>query len=261
MNLGTIVYCPPNGTLHSAAFMANLAKFAHRYPTYIISNDDNWKPARLIDNPEKIGRRPAYAINNYLFFKALELARDAGLTYFIYLESDSRIYGDFWDEAVFAEHKRLYPDGIDFAGTPIVWDVNSGGNEFAKAVIAKAFAFQEASGIAAGFYGGRHPHDCSASTYYVNGSGGVYRTEAMLMLFAGLFSDIIGNSRRLIAYDLECGRRLWFNYGPRASDHVGWLTTTYSGYGDCILNYEARKNLLLSGKARIVHQVKDGWVP
>lgn len=261
MNLGTVLYCPPRGRLNSDAFLANLGQFKSRYPIHVISDDGNLKPERLIDNPEKIGRRPAYAISNYIFFKALELARDAGLTYFLYLESDSRVYGDFWDEAVFAEHQQRYPEGIACAGTPIVWDVNSGGNDFAKAVIAKAFAFQETSGIAAGFYGGRHPQDCSASAYYVNGSGGVYRTEAMLMLFAGLFSDIIGNSRRLIAYDLECGRRLWFNYGPRAVDHVGWLTTTFSGYGDCILDYEARKALLLSGRTRVLHQVKDGWVP
>ena len=48
----------------------------------MISDDQSWSPSRLITSPEVVGRRPAFAINNLIFLRALQLARDAGLEFF-----------------------------------------------------------------------------------------------------------------------------------------------------------------------------------
>lgn len=261
MNLGTVCYIPPNGRLHSDAFVENIRRYKSRYAVLIMSDDPQWQPARIIDNPEKIGARPKWAINNYVFFKALQLARDAGLDYWFYMEVDSRVRGDFWDEIIWADHFDRYPNGISCAGTQVVWDVNSGGAAFACKVITNAFAFQEATGIPASFYSGKSPHDCSGGYVYPNGSLATYCTADLLRMFAGLDSDLVGNARRLTAFDLEIGRRLWHNHGPDAANHVGYLIKSYSGFGDCVLNYEERKQLLLSGKIVAMHQAKDGWIP
>lgn len=261
MNLGTVAYLPPRGKLHSEAFADNIGRFKARYPVYFITDDPSWTHSRLIDNPEKIGRRPPWAINNFLFFKALELARDAGLEYWFYMEVDSRVYGDFWDEVIWSDFFSRYPSGITCAGSPVCWDVSSGGAHFAKAVIEIACGFSQATGLPAAFYGSKSPHDCSGGYIYPNGSLAVYRTSDLLRIFAGFDQDLIGNSRRLTAFDLELGRRLWHNHGPDAASHVGFLAKSYSGFGECLVTYEERKKLLLSGKVVAIHQVKDGWVP
>lgn len=263
MNLGTVLYCPPRGRLFSDEFMANLSSFKTRYPVHIISDDPSRQPSRIIDNPEKIrfGRTPTWAINNFLFFKAMQLARDAGLEYWLYIEVDSRVYGDFWDEIIWSDFFDRYPSGITCAGSPVVWDVSSGGAHFAKAAINIAYEFSKATGLPGSFYGMKSPHDCGGSSIYPNGSLSVYHTSDLLRIFAGFDQDLIGNSRRLTAFDLELGRRLWHNHGDAAASHVGFLTKSYSGFGDCLVNYNERKKLLLSGKLVAIHQVKDGWVP
>lgn len=263
MNLGTILYLPPHGRLNSDAFADNLGRFKTRYPVMILTDDTTWHHSRAIDNPERIrgGRTPAWAINNYLFFKSLELARDAGLDYWFYVEVDSRVNGDYWDEVIWKEHFERYPNGITCAGSPVCWDVSCGGPDFAANVIKMAYEFQNLLGVPAAFYGSKSPHDCTGGYLYPNGSLATYCTRDLLQIFAGFDQDIIGNSRTLTAFDLELGRRLWHNHGPRATEHVGFLTKCYSGFGDCIVSCELRKQFLTSGKIAAVHQIKDQWVP
>jgi len=261
MKLGTVAYCPPKNKLNSDAFFSNLQKFPAKHPLYLLSDDPGRNPSRVISNPENIGRRPHWALNNILWFEALSLARDVALDAFIYLESDSRVYGDGWDDAVFRDYEGRYPGGIACAGSLVAWDVNSGGKEFATKVIEKAFRYQEATGIPACFYSGKHPNDCSGGCFYPNGSGAVFDTKAMLAIFTGFDSDIPAYSKRHTAWDMCIGRFLWNYHGPKAVDYVGWLRKSYSGFGDCVVSYEERKNLLLSGQCSIVHQVKDDWTP
>lgn len=258
MKFGTVAYLPPRGKLFSDAFAANIGQFKSRYPIYFISDDGNWKPSRLIDDPEKIGTRPKWAINNWLFLKSLQLARDVGLEYMIYLEADSRVGCDDWDGALLDEMFARYPSGIDCAGSPVCWDVTSGGREFAKRVIEDACEYQKAGGLPASFHGGKHPHDTSGSCYYPNGSCAIYRMQDMLKLFAGFDRDIIGNARILQPWDMEIGRRLWFNYGPNCVSHVGWLAKAYSGFGNSITTEAERWQMLKDGRKVAVHQIKEG---
>lgn len=261
MKLGVVSYCPPVGVLNSDAFMANLSKYPARHPLYLLSDDPKRNPSRVIKSPELIGRRPQWALNNWLWFEALALARDLGLDAFIYLESDSRVYGDGWDDIVFAEYWKRYPNGIACAGTMVCWDVSSGGREFAMNVIAEAYAFQQAAGIPMSFYSARDPRDCSGAALYVNGSGAVFDTAAMLAVFGGFEKDLVAYSKCLTAWDLAIGRCLWNYHGPRCVHHVGWLTKTVSCFGDCVLNSDERKELLLSGRCSMIHQIKSDWTP
>lgn len=261
MNIGTVAYLPPHGRLHSDAFAENIGKYKSRYPVYFITDDDTWhSKARLIDNPEKVkvGRVPAYAINNYIWLKGMELARDAGLAYMIYLETDSRIGCDDWDGILYDEFFSRYPKGIDCAGSPVVWDVTNGGREFSLKVISAAHEYQKLSGLPASFHGGKHPHDLSGACYYPNGSCAIYQMEALLKLFAGFSQDIVGNARRLVAWDMEIGRRLWFNYGSDCVNHVGWLAKAYSGFGNAITTEVERWQMLKDGRKVAVHQIKEG---
>jgi len=261
MNIGTITYCPPKGVLNSDAFYDNVSKSKAHHPLFLFSDDPRWNPSQLIQWPEFSGKRPGWTINNFVFFKALEIARAAKLDYYIFLESDSRVFGEAWDDIVFTEYFQRYPNGIACAGTPVCWDVCSGGREFAKKVIAEAFAFQTATGIPMSFFSGKNPMDCSGAALYVNGSGAVYQTAALLSVFAGFDLDIAGYSKRITAYDLSIGRALWSYHGAKAVNYIGWLAKTYSAYGDCIMNANERKELLLSGKIVCGHQFKDDWIP
>lgn len=258
MNLGTVLYCPPRGRLNSDAFMANLSQFKSRYPIHVISDDGNLKPERLIDNPEKIGQRPRWAINNFVFLKSLQLARDVGLHYMIYIESDSRVGCDDYDGRTFDEFFSRYQNGVCCAGSPVCWDVTSGGREFAKKVIAEAYDYQKAGGLPASFHGGKHPHDASGACYYPNGSCAIYHVGEMLKLFAGFDSDIVGTARLIQPWDMEIGRRIWFNYSSDAVNHVGWLAGAYSGFGNTVTTEAERWDMLRSGKKWLVHQIKEG---
>jgi hypothetical protein len=82
VKLGNIVYVPPRGVLHAEAFMANITRFVAGHPLYLISDSPEWNPSRLIKSPEIADRRPAFAINNLVFLRAIQLARDAGLDFF-----------------------------------------------------------------------------------------------------------------------------------------------------------------------------------
>lgn len=259
--IGVIAYVPPIGQLHSQSFVDNILKFPPKNPLFLISDDVGHNPSRLIKSPEQAGRKPPWALNNLCFFRGLEMARDAALDYFCYLEVDSRVGCAAWDERLFAEFFTRYPDGIACAGCPVVWDLNAGGREFALRVLDETHAYRQASGLPASFYSSKNPLECSGGAYYPNGSCGVYQTAAMLKVFSNFELDVIGYARHLTAWDLSIGRFLFNYHGPRAPEHVGYLTSAYSGFGDCTLNYEERKERLVSGKVVLIHQCKDEWTP
>jgi hypothetical protein len=256
VKLGTVCYAPPKGKLNSEAFLANLARFPAAHPLFVISDDAANNPSRLITSPERVGRRPFWAINNLIFFAGIELARDIGLNYFIWLESDSRVGCAEWDNVMFGEFMARYPNGISCAGTPICWDLNSGGREFALKVVEMAWNYQQASGLPMSFYSGKHPYDPSGAALYVNGSCAVYDTAALLRIFAGFEGDPAGYAKRMTAYDLEIGRRLWNYHGPRAVDNVGWLSSSYSAFGDTITTEAERLQMLADGRKVLCHQIK-----
>jgi hypothetical protein len=68
--------------------------------------------------------------------------------------------------------------------------------------------------------------------------------------------DISVLAKRTTAYDLEIGRRLWTYHGPKAIDHVGWLISAYSAFGNAVTTEAERWEMLTSGKKVLAHQFK-----
>jgi hypothetical protein len=245
--------------LHSEAYVANLLKFPPKHPLFLISDDAGHNPSRLIKNPELIGRRPPHALNNYLWFSALQLAKDVGLDFGIYMESDSRVGRKDWDTYMFEEFFGRYPSGLACAGTPVAWDICSGGGELAKNVIEQAWQYQQLSGLPASFYSSKHPYDNSGACYYPNGSLMIFETAAMLKIFDGFLIDIAAYSKHLTAFDMAIGKFLWNYHGPKAIQHVGWLACSYSAFGDAVTTPQQRIAMLTSGSKVAIHQWKmDG---
>lgn len=256
MNLGTVSYIPPPGVCNSESFFANISKVKAKYPLYLFSDSPKWNPSQLIKWPEVTGKRPTWFINNFLFFKALEIAKAAKLDYYLFMESDSRVAGDGFDEWIFNDCFHRYPDGIACAGTPVCWDMAAGGREFAARVVNEAFRYQTQTGLPMVFYSGKHPMDYSGAAYYPNGSLAVYETAALVKIFSGLDIDIVNYSRRLTAFDLALGRFLWNYHGANVTNHVGWLSACYSAYGNCFTTERERLQFLADGRFAAVHQIK-----
>lgn len=260
VNLGTIAYIPPPGVCNSEAFYANISKVKAHYPLYLFSDSKQWNPSQLIKWPEFTGKRPPWAINNFLWFKALEIALAAKLDYFLYVESDSRVAGDGFDQWIFNDFFHRYPNGIACAGTPVCWDVAAGGREFGKRIISEAWNYQQATGIPMSFYSKSNPMDCTGAAYYPNGSLAIYDTLAMNTVFAGFNVDIVMYSRFLTAFDLAIGRALWTYHRDNVTQHVGWLSSCYSAYGNCITTEKERLGFLRDRKFAAIHQCKGDVV-
>ncbi len=256
MKIGTVSYIPPPGICNSQAFFDNISRVKARHPLYLFSDHAGWNPSQLVKWPDFGGKKPAWAINNWIFFTALRIAKAAGLTYYLFMESDSRVAGDDFDRIIFEDFYSRYPNGIATAGSPVCWDVAAGGREFAKRAIQEAWNYQKTTGMPVPFYSGKNPMDCSGSAYYPNGSLAIYQTEAMLKIFAGFDVDIVYYSRLLTAFDMAIGRSLWNYHGPKACEYVGWLSSCYSAYGNCLTTEKERLQFLVDGKFVAVHQIK-----
>ncbi len=96
---------------------------------------------------------------------------------------------------------------------------------------------------------------------YPNGSGSIYSTDLLLRLFSNFEGNIEMFASHIQPWDFEIGVRIKVAYGHDLLSHVGFITKSYSTFGDCILSFEERKALLLSGKISCVHQVKNDWTP
>ncbi len=257
MNLGTVTYVPPPGVCNSEAFFANISRVKARYSLYLFSDSPKWNPSQLVKWPDFGAKKTPFTINNWIFFKALEIARAAKLDYFLFMESDSRVFGDDFDYLIFEDFFARYPEGIACAGTPVCWDVSAGGREFGKRVISEAWMYQNATGIPMSFYSGKNPMDCTGAAYYPNGSLAVYETAAMLKIFGGFDIDIINFSKRLTAFDLALGRAIWNFHRENSADHVGWLSACYSAYGNCVTTEAERLQFLADKKFAATHQIKS----
>ena len=257
MNLGTVSYIPQPGVCNSDSFFANISRVKPVYPLYLFSDSTKWNPSQLVKWPDFGSRKPPWSINNWIFFKALEIAKAAKMDYYLFMESDSRVVGDGFDAWIFHDFFSRYPNGIACAGTPVVWNMSSGGREFGSRVVREAWNYQNATGIPMSFYSNTNPTDCTGAAYYPNGSLAVYQTAALLNVFAGFDVDIVNWSKRLTAFDLALGRAIWNFHGENAVDHVGWLSSVYSAYGNCVTTEAERLKFLADKKFAATHQIKS----
>ncbi len=187
---------------------------------------------------------------------AVSFAKEAGLDYMLYLESDCRVGCDGWDSRMLNEAQDRYGGTRLCVGSPVVFDVSSGGRDVSKRIIAEACAYQNEGGIPMAMYGSKSPQDTSGVTYYVNGALGIYSVKGVYSLFPDLDINLVNLANRSQPWDLELGRRMWSQFGPGVVDKVGWITSAYSAYANAVTSEMERAVMLRDGIKVGVHQIK-----
>lgn len=257
MNLASVVYLPPSRMVGTDAFKQNLAQFKTHYPIYTYSDCDDsaeWK----VGNPE-VARHPRmpWAVNNAVFLYGLNVAVDAGLDYFLYLEHDCRVRMDYWDRVLFAEATDL--DAMIVAGTPVFWWIPNGGNKFLKRATEWAHLYQSGSGMGVPMYGHREQ---ARPCIYPNGAGGIYHTQTILKYCPQeTRMNVPQSAQRMRAWDMQIGDGLWGEFGADVLDRFTPILSQYSGYGEMVTTESERQQMLTSGDKVLVHQIKSTWKP
>lgn len=254
-----IGYVPPPLISCAEAFHKNITAFKTAFPLVLFSDHAGWGLPHYCANPDRIkNQRRKWACNNLVLLFSLTLAKDLGYSHMLYLEDDCRVRGDYWDRRVFEEFSSVCPDA-KVAGTPVLWNIGSMGSAMQMRAIEWAHDYQVSTGIACGIYGCSTPVRGVPTELmaYCNGALGIYEVEWLLSIFPGYRANIGQFALNADAFDMCVGRELISRHGPDAFKLCGQLTSVFSGYGDTILDYNQRVNLLTSGTCVAIHQVKS----
>jgi len=276
MKLASMIYLPGLAVApeRTAAALANLAQFKHRYPIHFYSEAD-WHPSAFlnqgdhtftrIDNPEVVKQeKNTVTVPKYVYLSGLAIMEAKGADFYLTLETDSRIYGDYWDEAIYAEmfdaNDNPILAGTIFSWAPLNEDLDHA-NEFTDFFCEANAKFKKlAIKVPAVYvYGGKGSCNPAPQTAYPNGCLSICRTAFAREAFG--YQGIIDVALEPTQWDPKLGYELFKRYGRKAYDRVVPLTTVLSLYGDLLTNEVFRQRLLLSGQVRGVHQIKSGWTP
>lgn len=260
MSPAILAYLPPDPKFNGEIFLSNMRKFKTKYP--IIFFSDNWPDPdvfKLRMNPDKIrnasglsDEQRRWIVNNILFFTAMQIASQCKHTHMLYVEADSRVGCDYWDDKVFTEFFS-HPGAI-CGGSLVVYNPCNGGLKAAQRW-AQVCATNTRKNFPIATYGFKGAADNSGSCVFVNGSLGVYDVPRLSDFFD------MTNAHRLAAtctaWDMEIGKRIWAKYGDDAYDYVVHLTSVYSSYGDALSTESMRMDMLRKGDVVAVHQCKS----
>lgn len=254
MNIGTVCYVPPQSFELAHAFVDNLASYTPQHSVHLFSNDDAWKVKWRCPNPDQAKSRHHFTISNFVFFCALAVADRAGLDSFIYLECDSAVGREHWDEAIFDEH--FTHEGALFSGTPVLWNSHGAGNDSLIRTVEYAHAYN-AKAVAPMLIMGRgQPHERHGVCLYANGSVAVYHVETLKQIFP-FYYDPLRQALSSTAWDMAIGYGLWSKFGMAVFDKVAPLVCSYSGCTDAFMSEADRVQLLRDKRVVAVHQVKN----
>lgn len=283
MKLCSIGYVPPKTFPGASAFYENIRRFKTKFDLVLFSDDD-WPDLaiRLKMSPEhpyrviahgKTALNPPhkFAINNVLWFTALKMARTAGYSHLLYLESDCRVGCDHWDERMFEEYfglgRALVAGGSLGVYNPANW--NRRATDKWCELVSRHYVRKN---MPVPSYGWKGAADRSPVCVFPNGALSIVSIEWMHELFdltqgsVALAVDPCQNNKpdRPSApspFDMALGIRLWQRFEEESYDVLGHLTCAYSTYGDIITTPEERREMLTSGKVVACHHYKDQWKP
>ena len=264
MNLGTVAYLPPTRIGHPELFLQNLADFPARNPIFFYSDQPWPNLSNKVPNPEqaKTTRNP-WSFKNLIFLLGLQVAISHNLTYFIYLEEDSRVGSAGWDKIMFDEF--LSQPTTVMAGSLICFNpFNSGpdiGRLFSELVANHNTDknYPIATYLPVQSFGGKAIPDSATPCLFPMGSLAIYETAALQELFADC--EMVSTARGMEPWDKEIGVRMWKRESEQVFEKIGVLRSSYSSYGNAATTEEKRKELLISGKIVAVHQIKSAWKP
>lgn len=249
---GIVGYVPPPGRFNSDAFHRNVSawKTKHRM---ILFSDADWAGAVKIPNPEMFKNRHHYSVNNAVFLIGLHIALEAGMEFFLYLESDCRVRGHEWDQTIFSDFNTW--NSIVAYGSPVIYNQSQNGHENLKRATEMAWNYQSATGLGMPQYGA-WPGAGKEICLYPNGALGVYHTKTVASFFPNSQNDLRRELGGILAWDISIGQGLWKTFGWQVFERVGFSRVTYSGCGESLITQEERKEMLVSGGKVAIHQWK-----
>lgn len=258
----TIAYVPPPDFGCAKTFLENVRQFQTKYPLILCSDYDYGDGViKLRERPEIALHSNVWAINNHIFLGCLRMAIANEVSHLLYLESDCRVNGDYWDEAIFDGHFDR-PIPAPFTGTIVCYNPCNGGMESARRWSALSDAVRAiGDGIVPATYGSKSAADPSGAAVFLNGALGVYSTDWLARLFRLADTRVLNEAQTSPAWDMAIGLRLWEMMGVNAYDCFGWNRAVYSSYGDVMTTVAERMAMLTSGKVRAIHQVKGSEKP
>lgn len=269
MKIASFGYVPPKSFIGAQSFYENLRQFKHAHDLILFSEED-WPELdlKLKISPEtpfiKQDRgRPTltlphkFVINNILWFSALKLARNMGYSHMLYLESDVRVQGDYWDAAIFDEYfwigRSLICGGTLAVYNPSNWN-RKANDRWCELVSANYVKHN----MPVATYGWKGATETMPPCVFPNGALSIVSLAWMHELF-----DLTQPAQLLALqqepFDMGLGLRIGKLFEEDAYEVVGHLNTIYSSYGDVITSADERKAMLTSGKYRAVHQIKEEW--
>lgn len=262
MKLGICGYVPPDHG-YPNSFLANIRKFKTRNPLYLYSDQPEMFGLDLkipIPGQAVLYRNAPLSINNFVFIQGIELAVKNELDYYIFLEEDVRVQGDYWDDILFDEF--FDHDGAVVGGTPSVCNMGLCGAEAAKRAIAFCSKVVRKTNRPPLLWSGPGRFGGPVGLWvYANGAGSIFHTSTIRAIFNGYQSDMGTFCVNMGPWDVHAGKGLWNEFGLESFDRVAVLKSEYSGYKDCAYSYHERVKMLMDGDVVLVHQIKSDWIP
>lgn len=273
MKLCSFSYVPPPRITGATAFYENIRRFKTTHPLILFSEH----PWPEINIPLKIspevpfaaGKPHKFAINNVLWFTALQLAMRDGYTHMLYLESDCRVGCDGWDGKMFDEYfdigRPLVAGGSLGVYNPANWNSRAH-KKWEELVVTNAEKWQKKPyaqcrlNLPIPTYGWKSAAEQQLPCVFPNGALAIYNIAWMHELF-DLTQPATKQAMNPAPFDMECGRRAAEKFGEDVYEVMGHLTSSFSSYADIITTPDERKELLTSGRVCAVHQIKDEWKP
>lgn len=271
MKLCSLCYLPK---LHIApertgAFLANLLRYKHRYPIIVFS-DAEWhssviralEPAKLFKahDPEAVRGEVWHHVANYVYLQGVQMVEAEGVDYFLMLETDCRVHGDYWDEAIFDDFFDQPGEKV-LGGTLFAWHPFNNGLDYAVEFTrlmneANVNFHKKPVPVPNVFvYGGRGSCEQHRVSAYPNGALSIAKTAFVREAYGN--RDIRLAAQEGSAWDAQLGYHLFEIYGAAGYRRLASLTTVFSTYGDLITNESTRLYMLRCGQVRGVHQVKS----
>jgi hypothetical protein len=256
LKLGIIAYAPVLDRLHPEPFIRNIKHWKTTNPIYWYSDYKGYDWAQHVSSPDILRKsKNKIACHNCLFLFGLRIAIENGLDKFLFLESDTRVRGDYWDDKVFSEAADLNPQAW-VAGGPAIWNSQYLSPEVKSNVEWFIEDYRLRSGFITPEFRPRKDPDHSTPCIFIIGAGAVYNTKAMSELYKSQL-DAPGHSAvRMPPFDLDIGTRTFRMFGKESVGKFSALTSVFSSFGDRVLNQTDRIALLKSGKVALIHQVK-----
>lgn len=259
MSIATLAYIPPE-RLGSGSFLRNLNHYKRSHPLILYSDcstpSHDFRDCRFMEVPDPtlIKRsRNRVAIHNRIFLYALEHAKSLKLKRFIYLEGDCRVGCDNWDERM-AYEASGYKD-MFVAGTPAVYNSKALKGAQEASVHKYLSGFTSVTGWPVPVFEARQTRPLGC--LFIMGAAAVYNTSVMADLFMGFERDAAQKAVKTPAFDLFVGMRCAQLFGANAVSKLPALTCSFSSYGTKVNSEEDRVEMLRTGRACVVHQVKS----